>query len=295
MQGKLVDISVVIPLYNKEEFVARAVTSALNQTVLPKEIIIIDDGSSDKSCEVIEKLILCHGKLITLYKQKNSGVSVARNVGMQLADTKWVAFLDADDEYHEFFIEKAIRLISDFPGNVIYGFGYNRFGKSSYVKDVRGKVDFFKLYCQNFQCPFSASSVILDKDSINFKIFPEGYGMGEDLYAWIKIISLGNALIFDSSIVAIYHHDDCNSAVLQPVAKKEPCFLLKPFRFRFDKDVYYNRFIRYHTSDYIKSHLLYGDRFYVLKYIIRNGFFYWKYMPLIFVPKFILKLAKVKR
>lgn len=289
------DISVIIPLYNKEQFIERAINSILAQTVLPKKIIIVDDGSTDCSFEIASRIASQVGDLVYIHKQDNSGVSAARNTGMRLADTRWVAFLDADDEFYFNFIEKARLLIQEYPSNIIYGFGYQRFGVDSSERKIRGKANFFKLYCERNQCPFSASSVVIDREKVEADLFPVGFGMGEDIFAWLKILSNGHDLILDSSSVVIYHHDDVTSAVLNRRAKNEPCFLRNSIIEKFE-GVYFNQFIRYHTSDYIKSHILFGDRFFVFKYIMKSGFYYFKFLPLLLVPKklMVYKINKLK-
>ena len=88
-------ISVVIPAYNAEQHIGRAIDSVLAQTRPADEIIVIDDGSTDATAEVIRSF----GDRVTLIQQKNAGVSVARNTGIEAATGDWIAFLDADDEW----------------------------------------------------------------------------------------------------------------------------------------------------------------------------------------------------
>ena len=88
-------ISVVIPTYNRAEIVSRAIKSVQNQTLQPFEIIVIDDGSSDDTRRIIkEQFSYCR-----YYYQENKGVSSARNLGIQKAESEWIAFLDSDDEW----------------------------------------------------------------------------------------------------------------------------------------------------------------------------------------------------
>lgn len=91
-------ISVVLPVYNCEKYLARAVESVLKQTYENWELIIVNDGSKDSSLEVAE-LYVSRDKRIKLIDKKNEGVSVARNKGMELADGDLLMFLDADDWY----------------------------------------------------------------------------------------------------------------------------------------------------------------------------------------------------
>ncbi len=90
-----ISISVVIPAYNAEQFVARALNSVLAQSRRADEIIVVDDGSTDKTAEKIKDF----GDQVRYIYQENAGASVARNRGVEAAGGEWIAFLDADDEW----------------------------------------------------------------------------------------------------------------------------------------------------------------------------------------------------
>lgn len=89
-------ISIVIPVFNGEEFVKNCIESVMKQTLKEVQIIIIDDGSEDHTLEILNKLA-AEDKRITVIHQDNSGVSKARNVGLQAVTAEWVLFVDADD------------------------------------------------------------------------------------------------------------------------------------------------------------------------------------------------------
>lgn len=91
-------ISVIIPVYNTEDFIGEAIESAATQTIKPLEIIIIDDGSTDNSSKIIAKYL---SKNIVSFYQKNSGPASARNAGIKIARGDFIAFLDADDLWAE--------------------------------------------------------------------------------------------------------------------------------------------------------------------------------------------------
>ena len=87
----LAPVSVVIPAYNSEEFISEAISSALAQTLRVSEIIVVDDGSTDRTAEVAAELGA------SVVRQSHGGISVARNAGLRAAKHEWIAFLDADD------------------------------------------------------------------------------------------------------------------------------------------------------------------------------------------------------
>jgi glycosyltransferase involved in cell wall biosynthesis len=89
-------VSVVIPTYNYGRYVRDAIESALAQTVLPLEVVVVDDGSTDDTPAVLAR----YGDRIRVVRQENQGLSAARNTGIRAACGEWVAFLDSDDAFH---------------------------------------------------------------------------------------------------------------------------------------------------------------------------------------------------
>ncbi|MBI4774999.1 MAG: glycosyltransferase family 2 protein [Deltaproteobacteria bacterium] len=102
-------VSVIIPTYNRSKTILRAINSVLNQTYQAFELFIIDDGSNDKTAEIVTSLKDHRLKYIRL--SKNSGASTARNVGIDLAEGNYIAFLDSDDEW---FPTKLSKQLSNF-------------------------------------------------------------------------------------------------------------------------------------------------------------------------------------
>ena len=90
--------SVVIPLYNKENYIKQTLESVLCQTFQDFEIVVVDDGSTDDGVEVVKSL---SDDRIILYQQPNKGASSARNYGVQVSSSPWVALLDADDIWYK--------------------------------------------------------------------------------------------------------------------------------------------------------------------------------------------------
>ncbi|MEX2288088.1 MAG: glycosyltransferase family 2 protein [Planctomycetaceae bacterium] len=125
-----VTVSVVIPCFNAATYIHEAISSALNQTYRPLEVLVIDDGSTDESAEVAASF----GEPVRVIQQPNQGESVARNRGIDEARGDWIAFLDADDVWKPEKLERQIALIDD--GVVCIHTAVFEFGSRQRVNDV---------------------------------------------------------------------------------------------------------------------------------------------------------------
>lgn len=145
--------TVIIPLYNKENYVESALKSILNQTFTDYEIIIVNDCSTDKSVSKIEPYL--SEKVTLIHHEKNKGLSASRNTGIKNAKANYVTYLDADDLWKPTFLETINRLISNFPEAKIFATNYEEIYGSKILKphnnsdslanDFEGIIDFFKL------------------------------------------------------------------------------------------------------------------------------------------------------
>lgn len=104
------NVSIIIPVYNGEKYIEKCLTSIINQSYTDIEIIIVNDGSTDKTVEILEKFKKCDRR-IEYYSQNNSGASVARNKGIEISSGKYVAFVDSDDTIQENYIELLLKTI----------------------------------------------------------------------------------------------------------------------------------------------------------------------------------------
>lgn len=105
-------VTVIIPLYNKAPFIARALDSVLAQTFRGFEVIVVDDGSTDGGPEIVERY---RDRRLRLIRQANAGPGAARNHGIRESKAAYVAFCDADDEYLPQFLERALTTLDHFP------------------------------------------------------------------------------------------------------------------------------------------------------------------------------------
>lgn len=104
-------VSVIIPAYNAEVFITRTLQSVLNQTYKNLEVIVIDDGSSDRTSEIVKAIALQDSRL-RLLQQPNSGVAAARNLGIQMSQGEFIAPIDADDIWYPQNLERQVRVLA---------------------------------------------------------------------------------------------------------------------------------------------------------------------------------------
>lgn len=110
-------ISIIIPVYNVEDYLEKCLDSVINQTYKNLEIILIDDGSTDTSGKICDQYAL-QDKRIKVVHQKNGGVSVARNAGLSLVKGKYLTFIDSDDYVHPEYLEYLINLLTSYKATI---------------------------------------------------------------------------------------------------------------------------------------------------------------------------------
>ena len=129
-------ISVIVPVYNCAPYVERCIRSILAQTYTDLEIICIDDGSTDDSGNILDKLS-CEDARIRVIHQKNAGVSAARNVGIDLATGDLITFVDSDDAIEPDMYETLLPYFDDAHVDIVHC-GYKRIHLDGSIKDVNG-------------------------------------------------------------------------------------------------------------------------------------------------------------
>lgn len=210
-------ISVVIPLYNKEKQIKRTLQTVLKQTFQKYEIVIINDGSTDNSVVEVEKL---KDPRIRLVHQKNAGVSVARNKGIEEAKYELIAFLDADDEWQSEYLTSQYELYQKYPECSIYACNYKFKDNNENISDTTiRKIPFrehdgiLNNYFEVASCshpPLWTSAVMVRKEAI--KIiggFPQGIKSGEDLLTWARL-SLKFKIAYNKKAYCIFNNDKNN-------------------------------------------------------------------------------------
>jgi len=207
-------ISVVVPLYNKKEGILKALNSVFQQTFQPSEIIVINDGSTDGSEKLVEELNLPKVRLIN---QQNSGVSAARNKGIEEAKGDWIAFLDADDMWKPDFLETIVLLHNSYSSATVLATAYELQDYFDAKKPiVLNKIPFkeeqgiLNNYFQVATCshpPICSSAVAIKKEALSqIKNFPVNIKSGEDLLTWARL-AINNDIAYSVLPQAVFIQD----------------------------------------------------------------------------------------
>ncbi len=204
----LMTVSAVIPVYNKERYVARAIQSVLDQTRPVDEIIIVDDGSTDGSRDQIELFRDNRIRVLTATTPAR-GPSRARNEGIRAATSTWIAFLDADDVWRPDFLAEVASSLNHAPdqtGCVSTGW-HSIWPDGSVTEDPYSAKSHWRsprqLDLDGFlgdwvglrSCPMWTSAVVIRRDVLlRAGLFPERCMQGEDKDTWLRVMSITKAM-----------------------------------------------------------------------------------------------------
>jgi len=196
------NISVVIPTYNRYKLLKRAITSVKNQTYKSFEIIVVDDGSSDNTKYIQEDF-----EDIKYIYQTNKGVSSARNIGVREAKYEWIAFLDSDDEWHQ---DKLQEQVDFHKKNVDIFMSYT---DELWIRDdnlvkIPKK---FKKHSKNIfenslsYCNIAPSSTLIHQNLLNkVGLFDESLEVCEDYDLWLRISIRYDIGLIDKKLIIKY-------------------------------------------------------------------------------------------
>lgn len=196
-------ISVVVPLYNKEKSIARTIESILNQTLKDFELVIVDDGSTDNSVDIVRNF---NDERIVFIQQKNAGPGAARNTGVRNAKADWVVFLDADDENLPDSLEFFEKMINEHPEADIIDTGkYLRIGDilTKAFHPIEGWVKNPLRACFFLQVLPGAGFSVFRKTLIERYPYNEKIRRYEDAEFLLRI--LGNAKVYSSRKITSIH------------------------------------------------------------------------------------------
>lgn len=188
-------VSVVIPLYNKASHIAKTLKCVLAQTYTDYEIVVVNDGSTDNSAEVVRS---CPDPRIRLIDQPNGGVSSARNRGTQEATGEYVAYLDADDEWEPDYLATQMSLVEKYPYCTVFVVNYR-------CSDINGRITYpiinnlpftendgelinYFIVASSSHPPICSITIMVRREAmLSIGGFPVGIRSGEDLLTWARL------------------------------------------------------------------------------------------------------------
>ncbi len=208
-------ISVIVPVYNVEEFLPQCLDSLLTQTLTDLEIICVNDGSTDNSSKILNDYEK-KDKRIIIINQKNSGVCVARNIGIKAASGEYIGFVDSDDWIEPDFYQNLYNIAKERKADIV-GTGFcgvkNNQKKTLYsVKEIKnattpeGKFKIFKMPTNNY-----VWNKIYKKDLIikNELLFPIGMYY-EDIVWSSQVMELSGLAVMIPSVGYNYRYNSCS-------------------------------------------------------------------------------------
>jgi glycosyltransferase involved in cell wall biosynthesis len=240
--------SVVIPLYNKADYISNCLKSALNQSFQDYEIIIINDGSTDSSISIVETFTSDKIKII---HQENSGASIARNNGVAEAKGTYIAFLDADDLWKTNHLQCLKNSIDMFPNAGLYANNYEIKYSKTHIIPAKLNIDilqskprviddFFKASIHD-TLVWTSATVIKKNKFFDFGMFNIDYTTCEDLDLWIRI-ALKESIVFNPESTMIY-----NKSIEGSLGKTEDdtsrSVFLNSFTKYEDQNIYLNKYL----------------------------------------------------
>jgi Glycosyltransferases involved in cell wall biogenesis len=208
-------ISVIIPLYNKEHYIESTIQSVLQQTFNDFEIIIIDDGSTDKSAQ---KTKAFNDSRIRYYYQENQGVSTARNYGIKVSKGDFITFLDADDTWRPVFLKAMFELAQQYPQEAVFSVAQ----ENRPITTLPSGVTVVKDFCSYFYC-FCTGSLFFRKEVFeNIGFFKQNIQIGEDFDMWLRIACKYNYVYLNEPYLIHPIVTENNLSLIRDLSKTYP-------------------------------------------------------------------------
>ena len=225
--------SIIIPLYNKAAYIRKALESVLQQVCTDWELTIVDDESTDGSIEEVLQWVSAHkmqsieppyvwkegpslnylyssSNIVRIVGQANTGVALARNRGVALAEGEYVCFLDADDWWSPNYLEEMEQLIAAYPNAGLYAsnYVYYKLGKTHVALDLStGYINYPQAYLRSSAMPIWTGAVCMPRRVFDeMGGFPVGIRLGEDFLLWAKT-AMHYPIAFLNDALAFYNND----------------------------------------------------------------------------------------
>ncbi len=219
-------VSVILPTYNRAKYISRAIDSVLAQTYKDWELIIIDDGSTDNTKEVVEPYL--KDKRIKYVWKENGGVSSARNKGLDMATGEFVAFLDSDDFYMPEKLEKSLEVFDRYPDVILVAHNVvNFFDENSSFEEILKRKEYsqpldmisygyilqreakFKMFGSSLTHMYPSNVIVKYVGHIKRIRFNETVWAGEDWLYFCNVVMWGSMFVIELPLSAMMRGHEC--------------------------------------------------------------------------------------
>ena len=236
-------VSVILPIYNVEKYLERAVESVSNQTYTNLEIILVDDGSTDSSGKICDDMSLRDNRIKVIHKP-NGGISDARNIGKRVATGQYILFIDPDDFINEKMIEILVNNIQEYDADVSCCQYMDVYDNNSFpqygdvrIKKLINREEFLKEYLYDTYITASVCTKLMKREISDKIDFPVGK-VYEDAFYHLELAKTADRFICITKPLYYYYHRT-NSITTKPY-RKENMYAIEA----------YNNYLRYIEDTY---------------------------------------------
>ncbi|WP_115865084.1 glycosyltransferase family 2 protein [Halorussus litoreus] len=203
------DVSVIVPTYERADVLPRALDSALGQSFSDLEVVVVDDGSTDGTAEIVAKYRNRDDRVRSLAHEENRGLAAARNTGIEAATGEYVTFLDSDDELHPDLVAETMAVLADRPtdcAGAFVAYEVMREGSRAAVHDAEGLVRSVE--------SFDGRQVRMGGTTLRARAlddlggFDETFPYGEEYDLWIRLVADHYLVGIDEPLYRYYKHGE---------------------------------------------------------------------------------------
>ena len=225
-------VSVIIPTYNRAHLIGRSIRSVLNQTYQDFELIVVDDGSTDNT----EEVVLSFGSEKTRYirHEKNRGAGAARNTGIRVARGEYIAFQDSDDEWYPNRLDEISEFMED-QKDIDFIFSYGKIikkgdiigniGRAPWANDLSKGELVVRLFSGNF---IALQTVVVRKEKVlEVGGFDERLPSAEDYELWLRLLPICSVYFVDKPVYDLHFSEECITADIAGVMRSQVRILIK--------------------------------------------------------------------
>lgn len=267
-----IKIDVVIAVYNKEISIKKTLRSVINQEVKFDNIIVVNDGSTDNTLNVINSIKDKDKDVkISIIDQENKGVSEARNNGIKFSIADYITLLDGDDELELNYLSEIKRLINKYKNNLVFSAKHTNFYSATEnkkyqklnKKEFKDKVIKYPLLTNSFvKNIYCASGITFERSLLLENLFPKNIKIGEDIYVWQKIFSNKSLVISEHNLIKVNKYaENRTQNIIQDYPFylhkfHELCKLCKNFKYLISLIIFHvtSLLIEINKSKYLKNY-----------------------------------------